>query len=728
MTSTSIYFDPQALLGGLSALLCAELLLGLALLLLWLQWRSAKRAYHKTLTALQELRQARDGEHAIHLRVNNDLESKQEELVALQAKFNAAQEELGQARAKLGSGAELATGLAGTTQQLEQQLADCRAKAIDAERTIAFQKSTIADLTNRLNDAKGSAVQATNLQNQVDQTKSSLGVAQQQLDQLNALHAENDLQKSALADLKHELAQARQHIERLMATQSESEQNKAKLAEFSLQLNEAKRNAQQIIILQTQADKDKATIAELNASLRQNQQQGDKLLALQAEVDKHKSKVIDLTTQLSQLQRETTQVDVLRTQTEADKTNIADLTMQLGALRKQFERLTADSEKDKTKLAELNVALTTARTDTRQLSTLRAQSEKDQKRIAELTAELESQIEQLRTLRAQWKEQQKRVETLDAELTDSRRRAAQWVALREQSQKDKSILTTIQKEFIVVKRQAAKFLKLQERFDQNRARLTELIAQLRTLTRDTKTLRSELKKKELAIIDLTTKMNRAKEKKALDLEIINGIGAVQARRLRDGGIKTLEQLAQSNEEKLRAIIKPSGFQKPDFESWIAQAKRLVSRQSTSTTTTTRTKQSGAAAAKAKTKTQAAAKKTTRAKKVVDLDVWQVADMDLEVIYGITSVYARQLREGNLPTLEDLAQADESKLRLIIKPSGADKPDFGSWIAQAKRIVSRKSVAALRGSRVIETVSTTLETQQATAEETSQSEESSKSES
>jgi predicted flap endonuclease-1-like 5' DNA nuclease len=56
-----------------------------------------------------------------------------------------------------------------------------------------------------------------------------------------------------------------------------------------------------------------------------------------------------------------------------------------------------------------------------------------------------------------------------------------------------------------------------------------------------------------------------------DMELIEGIGEEYERRLVEGGICTYGALAAATEEELDAIIAPKGA-KPDYASWIAQAK------------------------------------------------------------------------------------------------------------------------------------------------------------
>jgi len=63
-------------------------------------------------------------------------------------------------------------------------------------------------------------------------------------------------------------------------------------------------------------------------------------------------------------------------------------------------------------------------------------------------------------------------------------------------------------------------------------------------------------------------------KKADQLEDINGIGPVFARRLNEAGIHTFVDLAAQSPERIKEIISPKNWQAIDPESWIAQAGQL----------------------------------------------------------------------------------------------------------------------------------------------------------
>ncbi|MFL7840515.1 MAG: helix-hairpin-helix domain-containing protein [Candidatus Promineifilaceae bacterium] len=57
-----------------------------------------------------------------------------------------------------------------------------------------------------------------------------------------------------------------------------------------------------------------------------------------------------------------------------------------------------------------------------------------------------------------------------------------------------------------------------------------------------------------------------------DLTLLEGVGPTYATRLRASGITTFEQLAGSNEETLAMIIAAPAWRRPNFADWIAQAR------------------------------------------------------------------------------------------------------------------------------------------------------------
>lgn len=63
-----------------------------------------------------------------------------------------------------------------------------------------------------------------------------------------------------------------------------------------------------------------------------------------------------------------------------------------------------------------------------------------------------------------------------------------------------------------------------------------------------------------------------------NLEEINGIGIVFAKRLNEAGIYTFAQLAEQTPERLREVIKPEAWQKIEPEQWIAEAKGFAAQK------------------------------------------------------------------------------------------------------------------------------------------------------
>ena len=58
-----------------------------------------------------------------------------------------------------------------------------------------------------------------------------------------------------------------------------------------------------------------------------------------------------------------------------------------------------------------------------------------------------------------------------------------------------------------------------------------------------------------------------------DLQLINGIGPVYEKKLREAGIKTYQALANLSDEEMHAIIQPSG-RTPDYTAVRAAAREL----------------------------------------------------------------------------------------------------------------------------------------------------------
>ncbi len=80
-------------------------------------------------------------------------------------------------------------------------------------------------------------------------------------------------------------------------------------------------------------------------------------------------------------------------------------------------------------------------------------------------------------------------------------------------------------------------------------------------------LRSQITERDAEISQLRSRSVA----KADNLEDINGIGAVIARKLEAAGMTTFAQLAQSNPEALNTLVQPKEFQKYDYIAWIEDA-------------------------------------------------------------------------------------------------------------------------------------------------------------
>lgn len=60
-----------------------------------------------------------------------------------------------------------------------------------------------------------------------------------------------------------------------------------------------------------------------------------------------------------------------------------------------------------------------------------------------------------------------------------------------------------------------------------------------------------------------------------NLEKINGIGPVFAKRLNNAGIFTFAELAEQTPERVREIINPQDWQKIEPEEWIEEARQIA---------------------------------------------------------------------------------------------------------------------------------------------------------
>lgn len=92
-------------------------------------------------------------------------------------------------------------------------------------------------------------------------------------------------------------------------------------------------------------------------------------------------------------------------------------------------------------------------------------------------------------------------------------------------------------------------------------------------------LRKEL---EVARLEINSLQNRLQEqsttaslKEKDQLQNIDGVGPVYARKLNDAGIYTYTQVANTPIEQLAEIIKPQDWQTVEFDEWVRQARVLA---------------------------------------------------------------------------------------------------------------------------------------------------------
>ncbi len=139
--------------------------------------------------------------------------------------------------------------------------------------------------------------------------------------------------------------------------------------------------------------------------------------------------------------------------------------------------------------------------------------------------------------------------------------------------------------------------------------------------------------------------------KADNLEVINGIGKVFARKLSAAGVLTFEDLARTPVDRIREIIQPKAWQKIEPEAWVLEAAGRAGRPVGFSATPSR------------------------------------AD-DLVAINGIGEVYARKLNEAGITTFADLAAATPERLREILNPEEWQKFEPEAWMAEAAEFARR----------------------------------------
>ncbi len=90
-------------------------------------------------------------------------------------------------------------------------------------------------------------------------------------------------------------------------------------------------------------------------------------------------------------------------------------------------------------------------------------------------------------------------------------------------------------------------------------------------------LQAKLEEKEAQLDALQARFDEYVQTHPDDLTAIKGIGRIYQWKLRDGGINSYAQLAQTTPERIREILDVPAWRKIEPESWIEQARALARR-------------------------------------------------------------------------------------------------------------------------------------------------------
>jgi predicted flap endonuclease-1-like 5' DNA nuclease len=146
-----------------------------------------------------------------------------------------------------------------------------------------------------------------------------------------------------------------------------------------------------------------------------------------------------------------------------------------------------------------------------------------------------------------------------------------------------------------------------------------------------------------------------------DLQRLEGIGPTYEQRLQRAGIVRFADLAVSEPDRLAIIIGAPPWRKPDYESWIAQAKLAAVGD-----------EIRLAALQAKLNSRQGS--------------------NLMLIGGLGESYNNALNDAGIFTYDQLASSSPTDLEAIIVAAGLRKADFESWIAEAKLRAAGKRIA------------------------------------
>jgi predicted flap endonuclease-1-like 5' DNA nuclease len=141
---------------------------------------------------------------------------------------------------------------------------------------------------------------------------------------------------------------------------------------------------------------------------------------------------------------------------------------------------------------------------------------------------------------------------------------------------------------------------------------------------------------------------------------VKGIGPVFQQRLYEAGVGTYWELANLSDEDFRDILKldETEARAVDFDKIRSRALRLA-RESDSLGV-----------------------------------LWDEHRVDdLETLPGMGDAYERRLYAAGVRTFEALAQLDEEQLAAIVRAPKMRPPDFGLWIAEARRLAQGEQAVA-----------------------------------
>ena len=139
--------------------------------------------------------------------------------------------------------------------------------------------------------------------------------------------------------------------------------------------------------------------------------------------------------------------------------------------------------------------------------------------------------------------------------------------------------------------------------------------------------------------------------RADNLEDINGIGKVFARKLNAAGVLTFKDLARMPVERIREIIQPKAWQKIEPEAWVVEAAALA----------------GGA---------------------IQAPVAPARVDNLEDINGIGAIFAARLNAAGIVSFEQLAATSPEHIRDIIQPEEWQKIEPEAWVSEAAEFARR----------------------------------------